>query len=89
MPRGFLSRVSDTTQTSHGKFDHFLRTPAGSTMVSLDSYGLRHHGLARPPTLASYPIPVRQVANLLSASFRPSLAATPLRFATLHRYQVV
>src|SRR3954463_15795374 len=29
----------------------------------------------------SYPVSVRQVAVLLHASFRPRLAATPLRFA--------
>jgi|BARU01.1.fsa_nt_gi hypothetical protein len=89
MPRGSLSRFRDAAQISHGKFDYFLCTPAGSTIVTLDSYGLRHHWLARPLTLASYPVSVRQVANLLGASFRPSLTATPLRFATLHRYQVV
>ncbi len=48
MPRGTLSRFADTTQTSHGKFDHFHRTLAEFTPKGLDSYGLRHHLLARP-----------------------------------------
>lgn len=45
--------------------------------------------LARPDAIALYPIPVRQLADLLHASFRPRLAAASLRFATLHRHQIV
>ena len=37
--------------------------------------------LTRPANSASYPVPVRRVATLLHASFRPRLATTPLRFA--------
>src|SRR4051794_11209794 len=43
--------------------------------------GLRDQLSARPARAASYPVSVRQVAALLHASFRPRLAATPLRFA--------
>src|SRR5512135_2797712 len=43
--------------------------------------GLRGQSSARPTRAASYPVSVRQVAVLLHASFRPRLAATPLRFA--------
>jgi len=71
-PLSYLSRFRDTTQISHGKFDHFLRTPAEFTIMGFDSYGLRHHWLARPPRLASYSVSVRQVADLLGASFRPA-----------------
>lgn len=82
------SRFRDTLQTSQGKFNHFPCTPAGSTTPTLDDYGLRDQPLARPAGYA-LSVSVRQVTGLLCASFRPSLAATPLRFATLHRHQVV
>ena len=81
-PHGFLSpALRDTTQTSRGKFDRLRRTPARSTPRVLDGYGLRDSLPARPAREASYPVSVRQVAALLHASFRPRLAATPLRFA--------
>ena len=43
--------------------------------------GLRCDWPTRPTCTAYYPIPVRPVAALLHASFRPRLATTPLRFA--------
>jgi len=49
--------------------------------MALDGYGLRDLMLTRPTITASYPVPVRRVAALLHASFRPRLATTPLRFA--------
>jgi hypothetical protein len=49
--------------------------------MALDGYGLRDLVLTRPTITASYPVPVRRVAALLHASFRPRLATTPLRFA--------
>jgi hypothetical protein len=76
-------------QTSRGKFNYFLHTPAGSTEAPLDDYGLCDHLLTRPGATALYPIPVRRVMDLLHASFRYSLAAASLRFTTLHRHQVV
>jgi hypothetical protein len=89
-PLGFLSPVSKTQcTTSRGKFNHFLRTTAGFTTASLDDCGLHDYLLARPSTIALYPIPVRQLADLLHASFRPRLAAASLRFATLYRHQIV
>src|ERR1041384_4291976 len=35
-----------------------------------------------------HPVLVHRLASLLCASFRPSVAETPLRFATLHLHQV-
>src|ERR687885_1099771 len=63
------------------KTDRLRRTPAGSTTPTLDGCGLRDPVLARPAGSASYPVLVHQAAVLLHASFRPRLAATPLRFA--------
>ena len=48
---------------------------------AFDGYGLRDHLPARPALHASYPVLVHRLARLLHASFRPRLAATPLRFA--------
>ena len=80
-PHGLLSPPTDTTQISRGKSHHLHRTPAGSTAWALDGYGLRDLLLTRPAKAASYPIPVRRVAALLHAAFRPHLTMTPLRFA--------
>ncbi len=77
-PRGFLSSFRNTTQTSPGKFDRLPRTPAGSTALVLDGYGLRDLSPARPTKDASYPISVRQVAVLLHTAFRRRLAAAAL-----------
>ena len=74
-------RIRNTTQVSPGKLGRPSRTPAGSTHLALDGYGLRDQLLARPTKPASYPVSVRQVAVLLHASFRHHLAAMPLRFA--------
>ena len=71
----------NTAQTSRGKTASLHRTPAGFTALALDGYGLRDSLLTRPTGPASHPVPVRRVATLLCASFRPRLAATPLRFA--------
>jgi hypothetical protein len=49
--------------------------------MALNGYGLRDLMLTRPTMTASYPVPVRRVAALLHASFRPRLATTPLPFA--------
>ena len=68
-------------QTSRGRTASLHRTPAGFTALALDGYGLRDLMLTRPANSASYPVPVRRVATLLHASFRPRLATTPLRFA--------
>jgi hypothetical protein len=72
----------DTVQTSRGKPGVLPRTPAGFTAPPLDGYGLRGSLPARPDGAASYPVPVRQAASLLHASFRPRLTTTPLRFAS-------
>src|SRR5262245_19614314 len=69
-------------QASRGKFDRLPRAPAGSTPQALDGCGLCGESSARPTWTASYPISVRQVADLLHAAFRRRLATTPLRFAS-------
>src|SRR5712671_881124 len=51
MPRGILSRQSDTEQISWGKFSHLPYTVAGSALRILDGYGLRGKSPACP-TLA-------------------------------------
>jgi hypothetical protein len=43
--------------------------------------GLRGHLPARPAPYASDPVLVHRLVRLLRASFRPSVAGTPLRFA--------
>jgi hypothetical protein len=68
-------------EISRGKFDRRPRTPAEFTASVLDDRGLCSLSPARPAETASYPVLVHQVAVLLHASFRPHLAATPLRFA--------
>ena len=57
------------------------RTPAESTPAALDGYGLRGQAPARPTTNASIRFLSIRPRLLLPASFRPRLAATPLRFA--------
>ena len=56
----------------------FTAYPPDIQAQSLDGYGLCVPTHARPPRPASYPIPVRQVAALHHASFRPSLAGCAL-----------
>src|SRR5829696_7652704 len=73
--------MPNTTEISRGKLDRLRRTPAGSTTPALDGPGLRSYVPARPAGSASYPVLVHRAAVLLHASFRPRLAATPLRFA--------
>jgi len=48
MPRGILSRRSDTGQTSWGKLSRLPRTVAESTLRIFDGYGLRGTLPARP-----------------------------------------
>ena len=45
--------MADTPETSRGKFDRLRRTPAESTPVALDEYGLCSQAPARPTTNAS------------------------------------
>ena len=76
--------MADTPETSRGKFDRLRRTPAESTPVALDEYGLRGQAPARP-TIRRRRTSIRFLSIRprlwLPASFRPRLAATPLRFA--------
>jgi hypothetical protein len=59
----------------------FRTQPPEFTTRALDGYGLRSHMSTRPPRYASYPVLVHRLVRLLHTSFRPRLAATPLRFA--------
>src|SRR3981081_4695207 len=74
MPRGILSRQSDTEQISWGKFSHLPCTVAGSTLRILDGYGLRGKSPACP-TLA----PCIRFSSLVS-DFCPSTRTFALRF---------
>src|SRR5260370_24783247 len=53
VPRGILSRRSDTGQISWGKLSHLPRTVAESTLRIFDGYGLRGT-LPACPMLAPY-----------------------------------
>lgn len=77
-PLGFFSSFRNTTQTSPGKFDRLPRTPAGSTALALDGYGLCDALPARPTKDASYPVSVRQVTVLLHTAFRRRLTVAAL-----------
>src|SRR3954463_13876610 len=81
-PRGPLSLVSETRRRSpEVSSTAFTARPPDLQPRALDGRGLRGKSSARPTRAASYPVSVRQVAASLHASFRPRLAATPLRFA--------
>ncbi len=78
---GFSTANSGTNYYTLSKFDRLHRTPAGSTSLTLDGYGLRDQSPARPTKDASYPVSVRHVAVLLHTAFESQLAMTPLCFA--------
>src|SRR5262249_59776977 len=81
-PRGPLGAVAGTRRSPpEVSWTAFTAHPPDLQPQALDGYGLRGQSSARPTRAASYPISVRQVAALLRASFRPRLAATPLRLA--------
>ena len=73
--------IHDKRQISRGKFDRLPHATAEFTTGALDGYGLRCHLPTRPAPYASHPVLVHRLVRLLHASFRPRLAATPLRFA--------
>ena len=75
------SRFRDKRQISRGKLDRLPHATAGFTTSAFDGYGLRGHLPARPTPYASDPVLVHRLVRLLHASFRPSVAGTPLRFA--------
>src|SRR5207249_618123 len=79
--RRLLSRIRDTQQISRGKLDCLPHATAGFTTSALDGYGLRGHWPTRPAPYASDPVLVHRLVRLLHASFRLSVAGTPLRFA--------
>src|SRR5215471_1955204 len=88
-PFDTLSRRSDTEQISWGKFSRLLCTVAGSTLRTLDGYGLRGK---LPARLALAPC-IRFLSIdshiLIHASFRPRLAAVALASSLgLHLHQV-
>src|SRR3974390_2565448 len=82
MDRSTLSPVSGTNGRSPEVSS--IRLPcaaAGFTLSAFDGYGLCGHLPARPAPYASDPVLVHRLARLLHASFRPSVAGAPLRFA--------
>src|SRR3954466_12728106 len=82
VPHGPLSLVAETRRRPpEVSSTTFTAHPPDLQPQALDGYGLRDQLSARPTWAASYPVSVRQVAASLHASFRPRLAATPLRFA--------
>src|SRR5512135_2889215 len=82
VPHGPLSLVAGTRHRSpEVSSTAFTAHPPDLQPRALDGSGLRGQLSARPTRAASHPVSVRQVAALLHASFRPRLAATPLRFA--------
>src|ERR1700693_1887210 len=81
---------ADEHAISRGKFDRLPYAIAEFTTGALDGYGFAGHWPARPTPYASDPVLAHRLVSLLHASFRPSVARTPLRFARgLHRHQVV
>src|ERR1041384_562787 len=84
----FLSPVSRTggrsPEVSSTTFD---AQPPYLPPVSL--MDMRFAGICQLARLhMPHPVLVHRLASLLCASFRPSVAETPLRFATLHLHQV-
>src|SRR5208283_1192231 len=83
-----LSRRSDTKQISWGKLNRLLCTAAGSTLRTLDGYGLRGKLPARPALAPNIRFFVHRLAHLIHASFRPRLAAAALASSLgLHLHQ--
>src|SRR6266403_3785958 len=90
VPRGILSRRSDTEQISWGKFSRFPCTVAGSTLRIFDGYGLRGKSPARP-TLAPCTRFLSIDSHVCSTlpSDLASLAATALALSlTLHLHRL-
>ena len=84
-PLDYTGPDSETAiQASRGKlipYADLQRTAAGFTLPALDGYGLRCLTPTRPALTPHDPVPVRRLAPLLHAAFRPRLTTTPLRFA--------
>lgn len=75
-------RYTTTLQTSRGKLCSFLPEPAGFTVRPFRmSIGRQDLLLPYPETTALYPIPVRPVRHLPTASFPRYLAITQLPWA--------
>jgi hypothetical protein len=61
------------------------RTAPDLRSGSLADGASRSNGSLAPTHHTSYPVPVRRLAALLHACFRPHLTMTPLRFASARR----
>jgi len=82
MDRSTLSPDFGTNDRSPEVSSTAFRTqPPEFTTSAFDGYGLRCQLPARPAPYASNPVLVHRLVRLLHASFRPSVAGTPLRFA--------
>jgi hypothetical protein len=80
--------AGDTAQTSRDKFDRCPHATAGFTLRALDGLGALRSFARSPDAHASDPVRVPRLVRLLPASSGRRVAATPLRFATLHLHQV-
>jgi hypothetical protein len=73
--------IPDKRQISGGNLDRLSHTTPNIQPVPLMDIGLRDHMPARLTPYVSDPVLVHRLARLLHASFSPSLAGAPLRFA--------
>src|SRR5262249_58765616 len=88
-PLDGLSRRGDTRQISRGKFSRLPCTIAGSTLRTLDGYGLRGTSSARPmlaPHIRFLSIDSHVCSTLLSDP--ASRRATPCALLVLRLHQV-
>src|SRR6516164_10643696 len=87
-PLDGLSRRSDTEQISWGKFSRLPCTIVGSTLRTLDGYGLRGKSAARPmltPCIRFLSIDSHVCSTLPSD---PTSRRRPLRFTSSSLHQV-
>lgn len=81
--------VPNTWQTSRGKFDRLRRTPAESTVPTLDGYGLRGHRPARPLDSAFIRFFVHRAATVVPRFLQtPPHGGRPCASLGLHLHQV-
>src|SRR5215471_17359841 len=88
MPRGILSRRSDTGQISWGKLSRLPRIVAESTLCILDGYGLRGRRPARPtlaPCIGFCPSTHAFARCFLQT---PPRGGSPCTLLALHLHQV-
>src|SRR5216683_6911132 len=89
MPRGILSRRSDTGQISWGKLSRLPRTVAESTLCIFDGYGL-HGTLPARPTLLRLVFGFCPSTHAFARCFlqTPPRGGSPCTLLALHLHQV-